>query len=291
MDELYALVPADTSEQAIIELWLKQKQPATARAYLHDLQAFRIAVDKPLNTVWVSDILCYLDTIGHMARATRERQIASIKSFYSFARRVGYLPVNVADVIKLPKKIDTLSQRILPVSSVHRMIALEQDTRNHIILLLLYAGGLRVSELCQLQWRHCIERGDAGQISVLGKGEKQREILLSKDTWQAVLSLRSPSASGQDYVFVSKLYHTARNESGKLDTAQIWKIVRAAAIRADIMEDVSPHWLRHAHASHAIDSGVPISLVRDTLGHGDIRVTGKYVHAHPDDSSARKLGV
>ncbi|MBU4356156.1 MAG: tyrosine-type recombinase/integrase, partial [Proteobacteria bacterium] len=64
-----------------------------------------------------------------------------------------------------------------------------------------------------------------------------------------------------------------------------------AAIRAGIEGAVSPHWLRHAHASHALDRGAPIHLVQATLGHASVATTGKYLHARPDDSSARYLGV
>jgi integrase/recombinase XerD len=71
----------------------------------------------------------------------------------------------------------------------------------------------------------------------------------------------------------------------------VWRIVRAAAARAGISLAVSPHWLRHAHASHALDRGAPIHLVQATLGHASVATTGKYLHARPTDSSARYLAV
>ncbi len=72
-----------------------------------------------------------------------------------------------------------------------------------------------------------------------------------------------------------------------LDRAQALRIVKAAAKRAGLPPDVSPHWLRHAHASHALDRGAPISLVQATLGHASVTTTGKYLHARPEESSAR----
>jgi len=69
------------------------------------------------------------------------------------------------------------------------------------------------------------------------------------------------------------------------------RIVRAAAHRAGIDANVSPHWLRHAHASHSLDRGAPIHLVQTTLGHASIATTGRYLHARPQDSSARYLEV
>ena len=80
-------------------------------------------------------------------------------------------------------------------------------------------------------------------------------------------------------------------KGGPLSPVQAWRIVRAAAKRAGIAGDVSPHWLRHAHASHALDRGAPVHLVQATLGHADLRTTSKYTHARPTDSSARYLGI
>ena len=78
---------------------------------------------------------------------------------------------------------------------------------------------------------------------------------------------------------------------GKLHPTRIRKIVTQAALRAGITKKVSPHWLRHSHASHALDRGAPLHLVRDTLGHVSIKTTGKYLHARPDDSSGLYLPI
>jgi integrase/recombinase XerD len=76
-----------------------------------------------------------------------------------------------------------------------------------------------------------------------------------------------------------------------LDASQAWRIVRAAAKAAGIDRIVSPHWLRHAHASHALDRGAKVTVVRDTLGHSSIAVTDRYAHARPGESSGLSLAV
>ena len=87
------------------------------------------------------------------------------------------------------------------------------------------------------------------------------------------------------------------HEVGAVDTlvdvcgAAIWRIVRKAARRAGIEGDVSPHWLRHAHASHALERGAPMALVRDSMGHSSVSTTNGYLHARPNDSSALYLAV
>lgn len=108
-------------------------------------------------------------------------------------------------------------------------------------------------------------------------------MLLSPETWCALVALRG-EASETAPVFRSR-------KGGALDPSQVRRIVVAAARRAGLAQAVSPHWLRHAHASHALDRGAPIHLVQTTLGHASVATTGRYLHARPSDSSARYLGV
>ncbi len=93
------------------------------------------------------------------------------------------------------------------------------------------------------------EREDAGQVTVYGKGGKTRHVLLSSGTWNALTAIRG-EAGDDAPVFVSRT-------GGPLSRTQVFRIVRAAAKRAGVDKDVSPHWLRHAHASHALDRGAP----------------------------------
>lgn len=80
-------------------------------------------------------------------------------------------------------------------------------------------------------------------------------------------------------------------KGGPLSVRQVRNVVAAAARRAELTAPVSPHWLRHAHASHSLDAGAPVSLVSSTLGHASVATTGRYLHARPSDSSARYLSV
>lgn len=109
-------------------------------------------------------------------------------------------------------------------------------------------------------------------------------ILLPSGIWREVLGLRC-AADTDAPVFPS------RKKQGHLSEVQVWRIVRAAARRAGIEDAVSPHWLRHAHASHALDRGAPPHLVQATLGHASLATTSRYAHARPSDSSARYLAV
>jgi len=146
--------------------------------------------------------------------------------------------------------------------------------------VLFYASGIRVSELVALRWRDVQPRGQAGRVTVLGKGDRTRAVLLPARAWAYVQALGPGAHDGP--VFVSRT-------GGHLDPSQVRRIVLKAARRAGIPLHVSPHWLRHAHASHALDHGAPISLVKETLGHASVETTGRYLHARPGESSGKYL--
>ncbi len=272
------------NDNQVVAMWLHGRPPTTQRAYSYEVQGLLAAVGKPLAQITLGDLQGYSSTLEPQAPATRARAINAVKSLFSFAQRIGYLKFNPAAAIQGPKIKNTLAERILPEAQVHRLLALEPRHRNLVLLLLLYAAGLRVSEVCGLKWRDLQEREGAGQITVYGKGGKTRVVLLSLATWTELITLRD-DAGGDNAVFAS------RKGKGHLHPAQVHRIVQAAAIRAGIEGAVSPHWLRHAHASHALDRGAPIHLVQATLGHASVATTGKYLHARPDDSSARYLGI
>ena len=149
----------------------------------------------------------------------------------------------------------------------------------------LYAGGLRVEEIARLAWRDLQERGDAGQVTVYGKGGKTRVVLLPEAIWRELLSIKEVGATPEGPVFAS------RTRGGFLTPTQVRRLVYTAAKEASLDERPSPHWLRHAHATHALERGAPIHLVQATLGHASVATTGRYLHARPTDSSARYLAV
>ena len=278
-----ATVAQATTDDQVVALWLHARSRHTQRAYLADVERFRALAGKQLHQVTLGDVQDFADSLVSLAPASQARVLSAVKSLLAFAHRVGYLTYDVGRPLRLPRQKNRLAERILPEADVHRMLALEPGRRNRVLLRLLYGAGLRVSELCGLLWRDVQERGDAGQITVTGKGGKTRAVLLSAATWTEVAALRD-GACPDAQLFRSR-------KGGRLDESQVVRIVRAAGKRADIADIVSPHWLRHAHASHALDRGCPIHLVQATLSHASVATTGRYLHARPTDSSARYLAV
>jgi integrase/recombinase XerD len=273
-----------TTDAQIVDLWLHGRPPHTQRAYRADVGRFLAFVATPLGSVGLGDVQDFVDSLAYLAPASRARVVGSVKSLLAFGHQLGYLPFDVGRAVKLPPRKDHLAERILTEDDVHRMLALEPNRRNRVLLRLLYAAGLRVSELVALKWLDLVDRDDAGQVTVFGKGGKTRTVLLPASVWNDLRALRR-GASNDGPVFVS------RTRGGHLDPRQVERIVLAAARRAEIMEAVSPHWLRHSHASHALDRHAPIHLVQATLGHASVATTGRYLHARPNDSSAKYLAI
>ncbi len=280
-----ATVAQATSDDHLIALWLHNRSAHTQRAYRADIARFQAHVAAPFRALTLGALQDFADSLAGLKPSSRVRTLAAVKSLLAFGHRLGYLPFDVGRALKLPPRREGLAARILEEADVQRMLALEAHPRNRVLLRLLYASGIRVAELCALRWRDVRPRADgAGQIAVWGKGAKERTILLPASVYQDLLALRR-GAPEDAPVFRS------RKGGGPLDTSQVLRVVRAAATRAGIEAKVSPHWLRHSHATHALDRQAPIHLVAATLGHSSVATTGKYLHARPSDSSARYLVV
>jgi integrase/recombinase XerD len=159
----------------------------------------------------------------------------------------------------------------------------QTDERNQLLLRILYAGGIRVAEVANLTLSDLQGRDEGGQMVIYGKGQKTHTVLIPNPLWNDLIEFRQHSIVTEP-VFKSR-------KGGKLHPSQILRIVRKATRRAGIKKRVSPHWFRHAHASHALDHGAPIHLVQSTLAHSSIATTGKYTHARPNESSSTYLTV
>jgi integrase/recombinase XerD len=292
MDQINAMVPIEIDRLAnqvddqalLISTWLRTKGKKTQVAYRQDITRFLSVVGKPLSGITLPDLQDYADSLiaAGLAGTSQQRMLAAVKSLFTFGHRTGYLHYDVGKAIKLPKVKDRLAERILSEEEVIKMIALEQNVRNRAFLRLLYYSGGRVSEICALSWRDLKPRDNAAQVTLFGKGEKTRAVLVPSSVWQELSLLRN-GASADAPLFVS------RKGKGSLTSSQAWRIVKAAAQRAGISGDVSPHWFRHSHASHAIENGAPLHLIQQTLGHSSLAITGRYTHARPTDSSSMYL--
>lgn len=292
-----ALVRNETSEGAIanigdddqlIQMWLLEKRSQESRrAYHRDIQTFRCFTKKGLKKVKFNDLQGFATAIADKySDASQKRMLAAVKSLLTFGHKLGYLPYNVGLVLKnTPEPKNTLAERILEQDEVIRMIALESNSTHRLILKTLYSTGARVSELCGLKWRDLKRNCDRGQITIQGKGSKTRIIAIPSNLMAELVKHRDTNKLGtDDPIFPS-------STGAHLHTNQIRRIVTYAARNAGIEGNVSPHWLRHCHASHSLERGASVQLVKDTLGHSNLMTTQKYLHARPSDSSALYLAI
>ena len=284
MTHLAPIPPAALSDAQFVQLWLNSKSSSeTQRAYSAEVNRFLACAGKPLAAVTLADLQAYTSALQErsLKAASQNRALTALKSLLSFCHETGYLPFNVGAAIKLRPNRDDLAKRILQESAVAKLIDAAGSLRNRLILKLLYVSGVRVSELCRLTWSDLQPRQESGQITVFGKGGRTRAIVLKPKVWQELVASRGAAAAA-DPIFPSR-------KGGPLDASQVRRIVYAAARKAGLAEKVSPHWMRHAHASHALDRNAPIHLVQATLGHASVSTTGRYLHARPQESSGLYL--
>lgn len=213
---------------------------------------------------------------------TQSRRLSALRSFFRYLQQAGHREDNPARAVRLPKAKADLAERILTETELHQILAREENPRNSLLIEMLYATGGRISEALGAKWKDAQSREEGGQITYFGKRDKTRTVLIPTGLWEKLIANRT---GDEDFIFPSP-----KDSGNHLSASQAWRIVQAAGLRA-IGKRISPHWFRHAHASHAIDRGAPVSLVQETLGHADLSTTSRYVHARPNDSSSLYLGV
>ena len=171
--------PQAHSDAQLIEIWLHGRSPHTQRAYARRYRPLLAPGQGSRSpAVTLADLQNFADSLGRSGPRQPLPHPLRVKSLLGFGHRIGYLPFDVGRALRLPAMRSRLAERILPEADVHRMLSLEPTPRNRAILLLLYASGVRVSELCGLCWRDVQPNGDGVQITVFGKGAKTRAIQL-----------------------------------------------------------------------------------------------------------------
>jgi integrase/recombinase XerD len=202
------------------------------------------------------------DTLTSMSAglsvASAHQYVLRIKSLLSYAHALGFTPFNAGATIKARSDAGSrganLAKRIMSEVEVGLLIRAAPSKRDRVLLEVIYAGGLRVSETVALTWADVLPRDDRMQLSILGKGSKVRQVLLPDIVSRSLLSLRG-DAGTNDPVFASR-------KGGHLTERAVNGMVKRTARKAGINEAVSPHWLRRAHGSHAIDRGASLMWIR-----------------------------
>lgn len=279
---------AETDER-LIELWLdRYDSEHTRRAYRNDIEQFLDFVGsgprrpRSLHELTVAHIVTYLTHLRDVAAgATQARRISSLKSLLAFGHTTGYLTWNVGAAIKVPKYHDRIAERIMTVEQVRELVAAARPGRDRAFVKFLYFSGARVSEAVGLQWKHVRRENGVLRVTLHGKGKKTRHIPLPGALLSDFDALERCRLGG--YVFESVWGQRLCEKDG-------WRIVHRAARNA-YLKGPSPHWLRHSHATHALQRGAPPHVTQGTLGHSSLSTTGRYAHVETNESSGLFLSL
>ena len=270
-------------EYLTVELGLSAN---TRQAYERDLRLFCKTLgfknSDALVNVSREQITGYMTQLKErgLAAATIARKLAAIKAFYRFMTAEGYMDANPAEVVEAGTKGIKLP-RVLSEDEVVRLlnqpdITTAEGFRDRTMLEVLYATGMRVSELISLT----LERVDLNMkyIIAFGKGSKERIVPLGSvaaEFLQQYLEKVRPKLTHEDrntnIVFLAFGGH-------ELTRQRFWQIIRAYGRKANINKALTPHILRHSFATHLLDNGADLRSVQELLGHSDISTTQIYTH-------------
>ena len=257
----------------------------TARAYNSDILSFLVHLNerslKEADYSIISGYLVYLKQFNY-AKSTLQRKIAALKTFFKFLHRSRLIETNPAAGIQAPKKGEHLPEFLTEQEMDKLLINIKMDTpaecRNRTIIELLYASGMRVSELCGLNFGNL--NLEENEITVFGKGAKERIVLISgraKEFLQNYINtarylICGEKAPGEDApVFVNKTGYRLQPQSVRL-------AVRKIIQDLDIQKHVSPHVFRHSFATKLLEHGADLRAVQELLGHASISNTQIYTH-------------
>lgn len=257
----------------------------TLESYGRDLRQFHAYLEHgQLDFIKDSNrntILSYLNNLQNKGRAvsTISRNLAAIKSFYQYLVRERYLDKDPAAHLESPK-LEKKLPKILSINEVEELLKqpntfLPTGLRDKAMLELLYATGIRVSELISLNISDI--NLDMGYIKCYGKGAKERIVPLGSIAAKCV----------QEYINRGrgKLVRTydeaalfVNHHGNRLTRQGFWKIIKKYSQEANINKEITPHTLRHSFATHLLENGADLRSVQEMLGHADISTTQIYTH-------------
>ncbi len=260
----------------------------TLAAYRNDISALVdfLADEKSSRPDWdsvteedIRGFLSDLDDRGY-APSTKSRKIASAKSFFKFMKEERIIENNPLTEVRQPRAGQTLP-KALTIEEVDRLLDVGsdkdsiEDVRDIAMVELMYAAGLRVSELVGLDLRDVDL--DTGTVRTLGKGSKVRVIPIYDDAIESVAS----------YITYSRPIHARSDDEnalflnrrgGRLTRQAYWLRLNKLATKAGISSKITPHMLRHSFATHLLHGGASIRHVQELLGHSSIATTQIYTH-------------
>lgn len=280
----------DIIEQFLDSIWMERGlSENTLKAYRTDLNnfvkwiksSFNENIDNKLIHIERKNIEKYLSELKkrEISARSRARLLSSLRLFYAHLLRNKKIDVDPVALIDAPKQGRSLPKTLTEKEVESLLLAPDTSTllglRDRVLFEVLYATGLRVSELVGLTLNQV--NLQQGVIRVTGKGNKERLIPLGEEavSWleKYLLTTRADLLKGHvtDALFVTK-------RGSEMTRQAFWYLIKRYALQAEIVTDISPHTLRHAFATHLLNHGADLRVVQMLLGHSDLSTTQIYTH-------------
>ena len=249
----------------------------TINTYQNNLSIFSNNINKDLLKLSSKDIEHFISSLN-LESSSISNYLSSFKTFYNYYIKIGMLkenPVLLIDSPKLKKHLPTY----LTIDEIDKLLNIEIkdafSARNKSLLELLYATGLRISELVNLEFKN-IDLNDC-IVRIMGKGSKERIVPIN-DTAIKYLKIY---VKDYRHCLVKKEqnnYVYLNNHGRKMTRQGVFKMLKKRTLEANIKKDVSPHTLRHSIATHMLENGADLRIIQEFLGHESISTTQIYTH-------------
>lgn len=257
--------------------------PNTTSSYLADVTKLaKFCTDRSILEIEESDIielLKALDELG-ISKRTSARLISGLKTFYSYLlseKRISRSPCELIETPKLPRHLPEVLSHEEVMSMIEQIdLSKPYGERDKTIVMLMYACGLRVTELVDLPIANVFF--DEGFIKVRGKGNKERLVPVGEKTLRQLSLYLQYFRVHQEPKNEAKALLILNRNGGALSRVSIFKIVKQLAKRAEIKKNISPHTLRHSFATVLVEAGADLRAVQKMLGHESITTTEIYTH-------------
>ena len=250
-------------------------------AYSADLSRFNAFLEETPGIPGMEQLRLYLDHLYLSGLSSRSvaRHLTTLRSFYGFLLREGLIENDPTEHLRTPRQWQTIP-KFLNLEEIDKIIQAPDSSRptglrDRAMVELLYATGLRVSELCRVGMGDL--NGELGVLRTMGKGSKQRLVPVGRE---AILAVERYLQAGRGALLRGRasryLFVTARG--GCLTRQGFWKLLAGYGRRAGIFQGLTPHILRHSFATHLLEGGADLRSVQVMLGHADISTTQIYTH-------------
>ena len=269
--------------------------PQTAKTYAALLANFTTWADRhqlcDWNQVKLSDLMAFMEhersralkgepeSAAKLSSETLYLQIAALRAFYTFAEAENHLPKNIAENLSFPRRWKRLPKSLADeeITKLLQAPSVAESTMlcDHAVMELAYASGLRLAELrgIRLEQLHL----EAGFVTVIGKGNKERVVPLGR---KAVAAIEHYLEAGRPKLVTGKspanLFLTKRGTPFAHVT--LWQRIKRCAARAGLERNITPHMLRHSFATHLLEHGADLRVIQELLGHASISTTEIYTH-------------